>query len=163
MQKCKRQNVCLKKFLPNKNFSENTKKFFKKNKVQKVLLLYTRLIDSSIFLNFDTYNIHPAWLPRYKGLNVLKKQILNREKYIGATLHVVTKILDVGENLIKIKNRYSLSNYKKISYLQRTYLCLFFLFYICNLKFPKNKIDEKKFFEKIRKKKIKINKKISIC
>tara|TARA_B110000503_G_C7105341_1_gene395658 strand:- start:322 stop:660 length:339 start_codon:yes stop_codon:yes gene_type:complete len=74
IQRCRRQNVCLKKILPGKNFLVNTKRFFKKNKVEKILLLYTRLIGPSIFLNFDTYNIHPSWLPRYKGLNVFKNK-----------------------------------------------------------------------------------------
>ena len=126
IQKCKSKNIRLKKILYNKNFSVNTKIFFKKNKVQKVLLLYTKFIGPSIFLNFDTYNIHPSWLPKYKGLNALKKQVLKREKYIGSTLHKVTKSFDSGEAFIKIKNKYQLSNYKKINYLQKTYLCLVF-------------------------------------
>ena len=163
IQKCKSKNILLKKILPNKNFSVNAKIFFKKHKVQKILLLYTKFIGQSIFLNFDTYNIHPSWLPKYKGLNALKKQVLKKEKYIGSTLHKVTKTLDTGEAFIKIRNKYQLSNYKKINYLQRTYLCLVFLFYICNLNFKKKEIDEKKFFEKIKMKKIKFSKKILLC
>ena len=52
-------------------------------------------------------NIHPSLLPKYKGLNSHKKVINNREKYSGATVHLVTAKLDSGKIILQKKIKIS--------------------------------------------------------
>ena len=49
-------------------------------------------------------NIHPSLLPKYKGLNTHKRVIKNKEKYTGATVHLVSEKLDSGKIILKKKN-----------------------------------------------------------
>src|SRR5262249_52032142 len=41
-------------------------------------------------------NIHPSLLPKYPGLNTYQQVIANGDKWHGATVHVVTEVLDSG-------------------------------------------------------------------
>ena len=46
-------------------------------------------------------NIHPSLLPKYKGLNTHYRAIKNKDKYSGATVHVVDKKLDSGRIIMQ--------------------------------------------------------------
>ena len=46
-------------------------------------------------------NIHPSLLPKYKGLNTHIRVIKNKEKYSGATVHIVNEKLDAGKIIIQ--------------------------------------------------------------
>ena len=46
-------------------------------------------------------NIHPSLLPKYKGLNTHKRAIKNKEKFSGATVHIVNKKLDSGKIILQ--------------------------------------------------------------
>ena len=48
-------------------------------------------------------NIHPSLLPKYKGLNTMKKLSKNNDKYSGCTVHFVTEKLDSGKIIIQKK------------------------------------------------------------
>ena len=48
-------------------------------------------------------NIHPSLLPKYKGLNTHKRVILNKEKFTGCTVHIVTSKLDSGKIILQKK------------------------------------------------------------
>ena len=48
-------------------------------------------------------NIHPSLLPKYKGLNTHNKAIQNKDRYSGATVHVVNKKLDSGKIILQKK------------------------------------------------------------
>ena len=48
-------------------------------------------------------NIHPSLLPKYKGLNTHKRVILNKEKFTGCTVHIVTSKLDSGKIILQRK------------------------------------------------------------
>ena len=50
-------------------------------------------------------NIHPSLLPKYKGLNTHKRVIKNKEKYSGATVHLVSEKLDSGKIILQKKVR----------------------------------------------------------
>ena len=52
-------------------------------------------------------NIHPSLLPKYKGLNTHKRIIKNKEKYSGATVHLVSEKLDSGKIILKKKIKVS--------------------------------------------------------
>ncbi|CAC9455329.1 Phosphoribosylglycinamide formyltransferase [Bathymodiolus heckerae thiotrophic gill symbiont] len=46
-------------------------------------------------------NIHPALLPKFKGLNTHQRAIDAREKFAGASVHFVTNKLDSGEVILQ--------------------------------------------------------------
>jgi phosphoribosylglycinamide formyltransferase-1 len=46
-------------------------------------------------------NIHPALLPKYKGLNTHQRAIDAGEKFAGATVHFVTNELDSGKIILQ--------------------------------------------------------------
>ena len=48
-------------------------------------------------------NIHPSLLPKYKGLNTHNRAIKNKEKYSGATVHIVSQKLDSGKIILQKK------------------------------------------------------------
>ena len=69
-----------------------------------ILSGYMNIVPKSLFQDIYTINIHPSLLPKYKGykdLDVHKAVLMNKEKYTGCTLHVVTKILDSGRILLQ--------------------------------------------------------------
>ena len=45
---------------------------------------------------YGALNIHPSILPRYKGADPIRHQIMADESHIGVTLHKMTPILDEG-------------------------------------------------------------------
>ena len=52
-------------------------------------------------------NIHPSLLPKYKGLNTHRRAIQNKDKFSGATVHLVTPRLDSGKIILQKKVRIS--------------------------------------------------------
>ena len=58
-------------------------------------------------------NIHPSLLPKYKGLNTHKRAIENKERYSGATVHIVNKKLDSGKIILQKKIRILKTDDKK--------------------------------------------------
>ena len=48
-------------------------------------------------------NIHPSYLPKYKGLNTSVRALRNNEKYSGCTVHYVTEKLDSGKIILQKK------------------------------------------------------------
>ena len=58
-------------------------------------------------------NIHPSLLPKYKGLNTHSKAIKNKDKYSGATVHIVNHKLDSGKIIIQERVRILKSDKEK--------------------------------------------------
>ena len=48
-------------------------------------------------------NIHPSYLPKYKGLNTSIRALRNNEKYSGCTVHYVSEKLDSGKIILQKK------------------------------------------------------------
>ena len=80
----------------------------KKYNVDLICLAGFMRILSKKIVNFykgKILNIHPSLLPKYKGLNTHYKVIKNREKFSGATVHIVNEKLDAGKIIIQEKVR----------------------------------------------------------
>lgn len=122
----------------NKDFCFAAREYLKDNQVDIVILFFLRMVSSDIYDSFFTVNLHPSVLPAYKGLNVIKKTISDKHKYLGATLHVVNEVLDGGEILMqttKVIDTYDLRKLEKTSFLQKTMLMFIFFDYIVNERF----------------------------
>ena len=95
----------------NKNFSE--KKLLKKllkNKIDLICLAgFMKIISKNFIKKFNKpiLNIHPSLLPKYKGLNTHKRVIRNKDKYSGATVHLVSEKLDSGKIILQKKIKIS--------------------------------------------------------
>ena len=48
-------------------------------------------------------NIHPSLLPKYKGLDTHKKVLKSKDKFTGATVHLVNSKLDAGKTILQKK------------------------------------------------------------
>ena len=59
-------------------------------------------------------NIHPSLLPKYKGLNTHFKAIKNKDKYSGATVHIVDEKLDSGQIILQKKVKILKSDTEKL-------------------------------------------------
>ena len=48
-------------------------------------------------------NIHPSYLPKYKGLNTSVRALSNNDKFSGCTVHYVSAKLDSGKIILQKK------------------------------------------------------------
>ena len=89
-----------------KSFEKNCIRKLKENKIKLICLAGFMKILSKKFIKSFGYkilNIHPSLLPKYKGLNVHKKVLLNKEKFSGCTVHYVTSKIDSGNIILQKK------------------------------------------------------------
>ena len=94
------------KYSNRKSFEDRLLKLLEKNNVDLICLAGFMKILSSKFikkLNKTILNIHPSLLPKYKGLNTHNRAIQNKEKYSGATVHIVNEKLDSGKIILQKK------------------------------------------------------------
>ena len=95
------------KFFPSDNkekFERNSLFEIKKRKIKFLCLAGFMKILSNNFIKTFGYkivNIHPSLLPKYKGLNVHKQVLDNKEEYTGCTVHYATGELDSGEIIMQ--------------------------------------------------------------
>lgn len=68
-----------------------------------VLAGFMRILSAGFIDAFagKIINIHPALLPKFKGLNPHQRAIDTGEKFAGATVHFVTNELDSGEIILQ--------------------------------------------------------------
>ena len=89
-----------------KNFEDRLFKLLRRNNVDLICLAGFMKILSGKFikkLNKTILNIHPSLLPKYKGLNTHNRAIQNKDKYSGATVHIVNDKLDSGKIILQKK------------------------------------------------------------
>ena len=99
-----------------KKFESQSLKLLEKYKADLICLAGFMKILSNNFINKYSkpiLNIHPSLLPKYKGLNAHKRAIENKEKYSGATVHIVNKKLDSGKIIYQKKIRILKTDDKK--------------------------------------------------
>jgi len=66
---------------------------------------YKYIIPKDIFNipEFKTINIHPSYLPAYRGQHVINWAIINGEKETGVTIHYIDKGIDTGDIILQKK------------------------------------------------------------
>ena len=86
----------------NKKKAENTiLNLLKKNKINIICLAgFMKILSKQFIKKFrkPILNIHPSLLPKYKGLNTHSRVILNKEKFSGCTVHLVTSYFGLWKN-----------------------------------------------------------------
>ena len=89
-----------------KSFENQSIKLLKKYKTDIICLAgFMKILSGSFIKSFykPILNIHPSLLPKYKGLNTHNRVIKNKEKYSGATVHIVSQKLDSGKIILQKK------------------------------------------------------------
>ena len=111
------------------NFKKNNvieKKLLKKllnNNINLICLAgFMKILSKNFIKKFNKpiLNIHPSLLPKYKGLNTHIRVIKNKEKYSGATVHLVSAKLDSGK--IILQKKIKVSKYENEKSLQKKVL-----------------------------------------
>ena len=89
----------------NRSKSENQILTHLKSRKIKLICLagFMKILSKKFIKRFQgkILNIHPALLPKYKGLNTHERVILNNEKYSGCTVHIVNSKLDSGKIILQ--------------------------------------------------------------
>ena len=94
------------KYNNRKSFENRLLKLLKKNNIDLICLAgFMKIISSNFIKKFykPILNIHPSLLPKYKGLNTHDRVIKNKDKYSGATVHIVNEELDSGKIILQEK------------------------------------------------------------
>jgi len=104
----------------------HVKKTSRKN-LDKLLFNYAGLIKPSVIILFYNYiinknfikrhnnifNLHYTLLPKFKGIDGLKRSLDSKNKELGCTFHVVSEQVDQGKIVLQSKFK-NLSRYSKI-------------------------------------------------
>ena len=83
-----------------KNVEKKILLILKKNNIHMICLAgFMKILSKNFIRKFKgkILNIHPSLLPKYKGLNTHERVLKNKEKYTGATVHLVNSKLDSGK------------------------------------------------------------------
>ncbi len=89
-----------------KKFEFSALRILKKSKVDILCLAgFMRILSPTFIKKFSKpiLNIHPSLLPKYKGLNTHYKAIKNKDKFSGASVHIVNEKLDSGKVILQKK------------------------------------------------------------
>ena len=100
----KKSNIKFKIF--KSNFEVRSIKLLKKMSVDMICLAgFMKILSKKFIKNFSKpiLNIHPSLLPKYKGLNTHARAIKNKDKFTGASIHLVTDKLDSGKIIFQKK------------------------------------------------------------
>ena len=104
-KKSKIKNVII-KYSNRISFENRLLKLLKKNNIDLICLAgFMKILSSNFIKKFykPILNIHPSLLPKYKGLNTHNRAIQNKDKYSGATVHIVNEKLDSGKIILQKK------------------------------------------------------------
>ena len=89
-----------------KNAENKSLKSLKLNNIKIVCLAgFMKMLSANFIKRFrgKIINIHPSFLPKYKGLNTHQRALDNNEKYSGCTVHFVNAKLDSGKKILQKK------------------------------------------------------------
>lgn len=66
---------------------------------------FDRLLTGKLISEYNNkmVNIHPSFLPKYKGLNAVYEQYYNDEQYWGCTAHFINNEIDAGKIIYQDK------------------------------------------------------------
>ena len=99
----------IKSYFLNKNEFEilAQKKLLEKNIELICLAGFMQILSKNFVDNWQDriINIHPSYLPEFKGLNAQKQAIEGKAKYSGCTVHYVNSEVDGGDIILQKKVR----------------------------------------------------------
>jgi phosphoribosylglycinamide formyltransferase-1 len=128
---CKKQGISCHqiKYSNRTKFSLDAANYFNSlGKIDAIILYYSKLIGDDLFKNFLCFNIHPALLPSFKGIDGVDQFLDSGSRFLGATLHLVDEGIDTGKIIVQVstpvENKITREKANKISYLQKVHITL---------------------------------------
>jgi len=90
--------------VPKKNFEKKVSKYLKDIDVI-CLAGFTQVLAADFVLRWSSrlINIHPSYLPKFKGLNAQDQAIKAKLAYSGCTVHYVSPKIDSGKIILQKK------------------------------------------------------------
>ena len=82
----------------------------KEHEIKMICLAgFMKILSRNFIIKFKgkILNIHPSYLPKYKGLNTHQRALDNKEEYSGCTVHLVNSRLDSGKIILQKKVKIS--------------------------------------------------------
>ena len=91
-------------FIPRKNFENKVMKYLKNIDII-CLAGFMQVLDSKFVMQWRSrlINIHPSYLPAFKGLNAQDQAIKAKASYSGCSVHYVTAKIDSGKIILQKK------------------------------------------------------------
>ena len=89
-----------KNFKTRKEFDSTLSNILKKIDFDLIVLAgFMRILGREFIKKYENkiINLHPSLLPKYPGLNTHEKVLENKDKFHGATVHMVDEGLDTGK------------------------------------------------------------------
>ena len=90
--------------------------FLKEHEIKMICLAgFMKILSRNFIKKFKgkILNIHPSYLPKYKGLNTHQRALDNKEEYSGCTVHLVNSELDSGKIILQKKVKISKNETKE--------------------------------------------------
>ncbi|WP_307983372.1 phosphoribosylglycinamide formyltransferase [uncultured Helicobacter sp.] len=85
-------------------FDEAISEVLQKARIDLVVLAgFMRILGAEITKQFTIMNIHPSFLPLYKGAHAIRDSFLGSEDFGGVSVHFVDENLDSGEMVLQEK------------------------------------------------------------
>lgn len=82
----------------------DTYNFLQENKFDLCVLAgYMRILPKEVLELCEFINIHPSYLPEFKGKNSIQRAYDSGSEYSGVTIHYVNEEIDSGEEIFQIK------------------------------------------------------------
>ena len=91
-------------FIPRKNFEIKVMKYLKNIDII-CLAGFMQVLDSKFVIQWRSrlINIHPSYLPAFKGLNAQDQAIKAKASYSGCSVHYVSTKIDSGKIILQKK------------------------------------------------------------
>jgi phosphoribosylglycinamide formyltransferase-1 len=130
---CKQLSIPVRRIVEpsNRTFSVAVREHFERDKVDFVVLLFSRLITAELYEEVACFNVHPSLLPAFPGLSPVKKAVASGARFIGATLHGVDASVDGGpiiaQTVAALPFRAELEWCNRLSFLQKVVMLLVLL------------------------------------
>jgi len=93
-------------FFSKNEFEILAQKILLEEKIELICLAgFIQILSKKFIQNWQNrlINIHPSYLPNFKGLNAQKQAILAKATYSGCTVHYVSSKIDGGEIILQKK------------------------------------------------------------
>ncbi|WP_179119513.1 formyltransferase family protein [Ensifer adhaerens] len=114
-------------------------------RIDNLLLFFDRLVSKELFDHVDTFNIHPAALPAFKGLRGVEDAYQAKVRLLGCSLHRVDQSMDGGELVSQIAcgvdPQWSLSRWQKRAYLMKVYCGLVWVSQALRIEIPRTPVN----------------------
>ena len=100
----KENNIPSIHFVSNKNFENKVMKYLKNIDII-CLAGFMKVLDSKFVTKWKSrlINIHPSYLPAFKGLKAQDQAIKAKASYSGCSVHYVTSKIDSGQIILQKK------------------------------------------------------------